>query len=245
MGHKGNILLIDDEHLFCKSTADLLQKSGYNCDCGADGTVASQMLMENTYDLVISDIKMSGNNDLELIIDITRKKEFIPVILVTGYPSLKTAIQSIQLPVVAYMVKPLDFEELKTNVESALKKSRLMKLLKESREHIRSLDEEISWTNSVLTQVYTKDPTIPVDTFSTLTTKHIVNSVCNLHELISQITCPVDVKNVCHLYDCPRLNLMEKMIQETIDTLEKTKKSFKSKDLAELRRKLSTLLKEM
>jgi DNA-binding response OmpR family regulator len=245
MKNKGNILLVDDEYLFCKSTADLLQKSGYNCDCGSDGLMASQMLMDNNYDLMISDIRMRGNHELELINDLKNKDEIIPVILVTGYPSLKTAIDSIQLPVVAYMVKPLDFKELEKNVDTALKKSHFMKILHNSRETIKSLDEELSWTNNVLKQVYRQDPMIPLETFVSLTTKNIINSALNLNELLTETSVSPDVKNVCHLYDCPRLNVLQKAIQETVDTLEKTKKSFKSKELASLRRSLELLLDDI
>lgn len=242
MAHQGNILLVDDEELFCKSTADLLQMNGYNCDCGSDGPMASRMLMENNYDLLISDIRMRGNHELELINTLKNKDTIIPVILVTGYPSLKTAIQSIQLPVEAYMVKPLDFEELKENVDNALKKSHFMKILHNSHENIKSLDEKLSWTNDTLKQVYTQNQSVPVETFVSLITGNIINSTLNLNELLSESATLPGIKNICHLYDCPRLNVMQRAIKETIEILENTKKSFKSKELATLRKNLELLL---
>ncbi|MCI0692942.1 response regulator [candidate division KSB1 bacterium] len=65
------------------------------------------MLGKNRYDLLIADIKMPGNDELEFIEEPPAIAEGLPVILVTGYPSLNTAIKSTRLHVAGYMMKPL------------------------------------------------------------------------------------------------------------------------------------------
>ena len=90
-------------------TADLLRKEGYHCDCALDAATAAEMLRSDRYELLIADIKMPGNPQLELIKDLPNIAQDVPVILVTGYPSLNSAIQSVQMPVAAYLVKPVDF----------------------------------------------------------------------------------------------------------------------------------------
>jgi signal transduction histidine kinase len=117
----GRILIADDEEIFVNSMADLLRREGYECSCAPDAIVAAELLRSNDYDLLIADIKMEGNFELEFIQDLPQIATGMPVILVTGYPSLKTAIQSVQLPVVAYLVKPFEFKELLEQVQKSIK----------------------------------------------------------------------------------------------------------------------------
>ena len=94
MSELGRILIADDEETFLMSTADLLRNEGFECDCAPDATSAAQMLRSGDHDLLIADIKMPGNFELEFIRDLPQIAEGLPVILVTGYPTLDTAIQS-------------------------------------------------------------------------------------------------------------------------------------------------------
>jgi DNA-binding NarL/FixJ family response regulator len=114
------ILIADDEESFLYSTADLLRREGYECDCSTDARAATEMLGKENYDLLIADIKMQGNSDLEFIKALPQIAEGMPVILVTGYPSLNSAIESIQLPVVAYLVKPFELNELLVRVKDVI-----------------------------------------------------------------------------------------------------------------------------
>src|SRR4030042_1592190 len=119
MGDLGRILIADDEETFRNSIADLLRRGGYQCDCAPDAIVAAELLRSADYDLLIADIKMEGNFELEFIRELPQIAEGMPVILVTGYPSLRSAIESIQLPVAAYLVKPFEFEELLVQVQNS------------------------------------------------------------------------------------------------------------------------------
>ena len=142
----GRILIADDEHTFLNSMADLLRREGYQCDCAPNAIVAADLLRRNDYDLLIADIKMEGNFELELIRDIPQIAGGMPVILVTGHPSLKSAIQSVQLPVVAYLVKPFEFKELLFHVQSSIKTYLFFKPVRNIRnvENIWTLRELVS-----------------------------------------------------------------------------------------------------
>lgn len=120
MTEGGHILIADDEETFLYATAELLRQEGYACDCARDGVEATAKLQTANYDVLISDIKMPGNSNLELINDLPRVARGVPVILVTGYPTLRSAVRSIQLPVVSYLAKPIDFDELLAQVRSAI-----------------------------------------------------------------------------------------------------------------------------
>jgi len=119
-GDGARILLADDEDTFRCATAELLRRRGYACDGAADGGSAAALLAERRHDLLIVDIRMQGNRDLEVIAGLRRAGDSIPVVIVTGYPSLATAIKAVDLRVGAYLVKPVDFEDLLERVRLAL-----------------------------------------------------------------------------------------------------------------------------
>ncbi len=112
MSQTGRILVADDQATFLESTVDLLREEGYECDGAADAFIAEKLVRQKRYDLLIADIKMPGNMRLELISKLREIAEGLPVILVTGYPSLDTAIKSTRLLVVGYLLKPVNFDEL-------------------------------------------------------------------------------------------------------------------------------------
>ena len=120
LARRGRILIADDEESVLLSTADLLRIEGYECACASGAKTAFDMLRKRKYDLLIVDIKMQGNSDLQLIKKLPEIVDRMSVILVTGYPSLSSAVQSIKLPVVGYLIKPFEFSELLTVVQGAI-----------------------------------------------------------------------------------------------------------------------------
>jgi two-component system response regulator AtoC len=124
MSNLGRILIADDEETFLESTADLLREEGYECDCAPDAQIATEMLNQKSYDLLIADIKMPGNHGLELIKEMPKIAETLTAILVTGYPSLNTAIMATRLSVAGYLLKPVVFEELLKLVHESVVRAR-------------------------------------------------------------------------------------------------------------------------
>ncbi len=123
-GTRTRVLIADDEEDFLRFTASLFEKEGYECDCATDAHSAIEKLKQRRYDAVISDIRMPGNDDLKLVRETARIQEGVPVILVTAYPSMDTAIPAVELPVRAYVEKPVEFRELLTRVDDAILESR-------------------------------------------------------------------------------------------------------------------------
>ena len=125
MDSPARLLIADDEELFLLSTADLLRQEGYLVDCAMDGHAAARQLREVRYDLLISDIRMPGNADLALLEDLPEPNRDLPVILMTGYPSAETAIRAVNLSVLAYLVKPMEFQDLLVQVRRGVAQRRL------------------------------------------------------------------------------------------------------------------------
>src|SRR5258705_4617016 len=129
MTKQGRILIVDDEETFSHAIIELLRREGYACDGANDAAKALQLLQCETYDLVIADINMPGNVDLEFVHLLSERTPGLPVILVTGHPTLPSAIQSIRLPVVAYLLKPFGFADLLGYVRNGLTQSRAYKMV--------------------------------------------------------------------------------------------------------------------
>lgn len=112
MAQLASILIADDEELFRETTAHLLRNEGYCCDCAPDAPRAMEMISVKRYDVLISDIRMPGNSQLQLV---RKAQEVLPgltTILVTGFPSLAAVAEKARLRVTACLFKPFDFEEL-------------------------------------------------------------------------------------------------------------------------------------
>ncbi len=245
MSSLGKILIADDEETFLLSTADLLRRDGYHCDTVPDGEGAAKALREGDYDLLIADIKMPGNARLELIRDLPGISAGLPVILVTGYPSLQTAIDSVQLPVVAYLPKPLEYEELKEGVREGVRKFQVVKTMRRLRDRMKRLEEDLSQVQASSPELRLAGPSTTMECFLTLTFQNLIDSLWDLKNLAQSLSVGISDRDICHMWSCPRLNFLKKALEETIEVLEKTKSSFKSRELGDLRKKLEDLMKTL
>ena len=120
-----NILVIDDEELLIKSFSKLLEKQGYHVYTVKNGADAVVVAEEENFDLVISDIRMPGQNGIETIRKIrdhqARKKKLeIPVIFITGYADEDLEKEAKKLNPVAYIHKPFDIGRFLEIVNSAI-----------------------------------------------------------------------------------------------------------------------------
>ncbi|HEY3296322.1 MAG TPA: response regulator [bacterium] len=238
----GKILIADDEETFLISTSALLTDEGYECATASNAADAATLLRDNEFDLLIADIKMPGNAELELVHELPILAEGMPVILVTGYPTVNTAIQSIRLPVVAYLIKPVDFGELLAMVHSGVEYTRVHRAVKNTRSRLGQ------WEASLhdLQRGYEVSPKVnsagSVDSFLKLAHDNIMRSFGDLLNVSRALANQSKVQFVCHLANCPKLQMYEQAIENTVKTLERTKSAFKSKELGDLRKKLEELL---
>ncbi len=120
---QSRILIADDEPLYLRTTGELLRKAGYECVCVSDANQAIESLRQAAFDLVLSDLNMPGNLKLELLHQHYLLQPGTPLIVITGVPSLPTAIESIRLGIADYLLKPVKFEDLLTSVRRALGRS--------------------------------------------------------------------------------------------------------------------------
>jgi len=121
----GRVLLVDDERSFLEPTAEMLRRAGHLCRVARDAAAAAECLEKEAFDVVVSDVRMPGNQQLEFVGRLCAEDDAPAVIVVTGFPSVETAVSSIDLRVFGYLVKPVDFDELREKVAAAVRQVRL------------------------------------------------------------------------------------------------------------------------
>jgi signal transduction histidine kinase/FixJ family two-component response regulator/putative methionine-R-sulfoxide reductase with GAF domain len=118
------IIIIDDEKRMCDSLTALLEGEGYQVESFQQSPQAVEVIRGGKVDLVITDIKMPQMDGLEILRVVKEVDEDIPVILMTGYASLDTAVDAIARGAYDYLMKPVEFTSLELAVKRALEKRR-------------------------------------------------------------------------------------------------------------------------
>ncbi len=237
----GRILLADDEELFARTTADLLRREGYECEVAFDAHAAAARLHSSRYDLLISDVRMPGNQQMELIRELPGIASGTQVILVTAYPSIQAAAQCVQMHVAAYLIKPLDFNELLRLVQNSLSVATFRRLVHESRRRLYEYFEQLRTFQGTLATMAPEN-SVPVDEYVTLTMNQVVGGLMDLYRLTATLTDREGAKPPCELLHCPRLNGLAAAMEDAVAVLEESKRAFESKELGELRKRLQGTL---
>jgi len=120
MSEKGRILVADDEESHRIMLRAVLQEEGYEVAGAADGPEAIRAVEQEPFDLILLDIRMPGMDGIEALMEIRRISPYVPVLMMTAYASVKTAVEALKAGAFEYLIKPLDIEELKILIEKAL-----------------------------------------------------------------------------------------------------------------------------
>ena len=122
---KEKILVVDDEQSHRMMLKAVLNKQGYGVSEADDGSSAIKAVENESFDLILMDIRMSDMDGIAALKEIKKTNPSIPVIMMTAYASLKTAVEALKSGAYDYLTKPLEMEELKILVQKTLEHSRL------------------------------------------------------------------------------------------------------------------------
>ncbi|MHC4427007.1 MAG: sigma-54-dependent transcriptional regulator [Planctomycetota bacterium] len=114
------ILIAEDEELLRQSLAGLLEEEGYEILQAADGKAAYEQIVERPVDLVLTDIRMPEMDGLALLERIRQTAPETPVILMTAYGTVESAISALRAGGWDYLLKPVQFDDLLAKVRHAL-----------------------------------------------------------------------------------------------------------------------------
>ncbi len=118
-----NILLVEDEPSVARGLEMVLSEEGYGVNLAATGTDALSKFGGSGYDLVVADLRLPDIDGLEVIRQIKQLRPDTRVIIITGYPSVSSAISAVRLGVEDYLRKPFTDDELVSVVGQALQES--------------------------------------------------------------------------------------------------------------------------
>jgi two-component system response regulator HydG len=129
------ILIVDDDQAHRTMLRTLISGWGYEITEADDGQVAIERAHEQAFDLILMDIRMIRVSGLEALSEIKTYNPAIPVIIMTAYSSVETAVEALKKGAYDYLTKPLDFDELRLAIQRAMDHSQLReenRLLRES-----------------------------------------------------------------------------------------------------------------
>jgi two-component system, NtrC family, response regulator HydG len=122
------ILVVDDQEMIRDSLAATLVRDGHEVIAAGDGPAAVSKLSTGTrFDLLISDMKMPKMTGIELLTEAKRLRPDMPVVLMTAFATVSTAVEAMKLGAYDYIQKPFDGEEIKLLVDRTLEHNRLIR----------------------------------------------------------------------------------------------------------------------
>src|SRR5439155_4160745 len=107
------ILVVDDETSILKLLKEALTQWGYQVSCVSTGTEALEAIRTELFDAAITDIRMPEMTGLDLLREIKRHDESIEVVVMTGYPTIASAVEALKEGAYDYLSKPLILDELR------------------------------------------------------------------------------------------------------------------------------------
>ena len=124
---RGHILFADDDAMVLRATASALSFSGFEVTAVEDGARVLSSLEQRAPDVLLLDINMPGNQNLDLVDGLSRTQPLIPIMILTGYPALDTAMRAVRLGVVDYLFKPYDMGHLIERLDLAVHRARKLR----------------------------------------------------------------------------------------------------------------------
>jgi two-component system, NtrC family, response regulator PilR len=140
------ILVVDDEESMREVIGIMLRREGYQVDLASDGAQADQQLLNQDYDLIISDIKMPRMGGMELLGRVKERTPETLMIMVTAFSSTDEAVEAMKQGAYDYITKPFRNEEIRLVVQNALERKILRQ---ENRELKRELGERYSFAGLI------------------------------------------------------------------------------------------------
>lgn len=117
---KPTILIVDDDNVHRSMLSALIKGWGYETDEASDGDIAIEKAKEHVYDAIVSDLKMARVDGIKALESILGYNPSIPILIMTAWSSVETAVQALRMGAYDYLTKPLDFDALRKTLSKAL-----------------------------------------------------------------------------------------------------------------------------
>lgn len=132
------VLVVDDDGEMCRLLSEVLEEEGFSVTPLSDSLEASRLLRKEEFDVVITDLKMKGLKGLDLLEEVQQVAPMTPVIIITAFGTIESAIQAMKMGAFDYLTKPFQMEELVLTVKKALENRLLKKEVLRLRKEVAS-----------------------------------------------------------------------------------------------------------
>jgi DNA-binding NtrC family response regulator len=136
-----NVLVVDDEKIMLESCCRVLEKEGYMVSSADSGEAALEQCDRKSFDLVLLDLKMPGMGGIEALKRLKEMDPEVTILIMTGYPSIETAVRAIKLGAYDYITKPFTPDTLRFSVSRVLERKTLIVENQHLRQKLRSKNE--------------------------------------------------------------------------------------------------------
>lgn len=120
------ILVIDDEPVICEGCRECLADRGHSVDTRMTGREGLEAILRGNFEVILLDIKLPDLDGMEILLTLKKEKPGETIIVMTGYSTVKSAVDAMKLGAVDYLAKPFSDDELLLSVERAAEKRRLI-----------------------------------------------------------------------------------------------------------------------
>lgn len=134
----GNVLIVDEERAMREGCREVAQSSGYDVVMAENAEQACRILETQAVDVVLLELKLPGVGGLELLRQFKARRPDVIIVVITGYGSIRSAVQAMKLGAYDYLTKPFGIGELKSVLEHAAEEVRSITQRREAREQLRS-----------------------------------------------------------------------------------------------------------
>jgi len=121
---KNRILVLDDELVIQELLARTFNKDRYHVEAAEDPESALKRIEEEPFDLLITDLKMPKISGMDVLKEVKSASPRTEVIIMTGYPTIETAVEAVKMGAFDFICKPFDLEHMKTTVVKCLDKQK-------------------------------------------------------------------------------------------------------------------------
>lgn len=227
------MLVVEDDPTARAMLAAWLCSEGYRGEVATDARSAHEILAREDFDLILCDVHLPDADGPGFVAAVADRNHGVPVIFLTGEPTLETAMRSVQLRVVAYLTKPPNLDELRQLVRTAVTAHRRRRALASSRRQLLECDAQLARVGASLASPAGDSAEV----------EHLRGTVHQLSILVADLDNAI--RALAARADERETRAQAEMVgslRHTVEVLKRTRMNFKSKALGDLRKELESVL---
>ncbi|MGD8291696.1 MAG: sigma-54 dependent transcriptional regulator [Desulfobacterales bacterium] len=134
----GKILVVDDDANILKVLKMRLEAEGYQVATAGEAKAAQKLASDNIFDFALVDLKLNGINGIQLMETLHQMNPDMPVIILTAYGTIKSAVEAMRKGAYSYLTKPFNYDELLLQTKNCIEKTRLTKEIKSLKKMVKN-----------------------------------------------------------------------------------------------------------